>query len=85
MWSPSSFCGLSCKSKLDAITLNFEFSHSDLLGGEWTKGRTLVSYSSTTSCTQRSGNLSDLINGQIVKGNKRKGFISRYKIGKLEN
>jgi hypothetical protein len=85
MWSPNSFYDLSCKSKLDALTLNSEFFHSDLLRGEWTKGRTLVSYSSTTSCIKRNGNLLDLASGQIVKGNKRKGFISRYKIGKLEN
>jgi hypothetical protein len=84
MWSLSSFCGLSFESKLGALTLNFEFSYLDLLRSKWTRGGILVSRSSTTSCI-RSGNLSDLTSKQIVKGNKGKGFISRYKINKLEN
>jgi hypothetical protein len=46
--------------------------------------RILVFYSST-SCTKRNGNLSDLTSEQIVKANKRRGYVLRYKIGKLEN
>ncbi len=42
MWPPGSFCGLSCKFKLGALALNFEFSHSDLPGGEWMKLQSLV-------------------------------------------
>lgn len=85
MWSLNSFCGLFYKFKLSALTLNFEFSHLYFLGGEWMRGGTSISCSSTTSCIERSGNLSNLIGRKIVKDNKGKGLISRYKIGKLEN